>query len=190
MFTARGLAPHPDRSSGPPQHHGGRRSLTLPVSMAVLTLVVLLSLRPVSTSRTLAIWIVLATAITLATIVRRPHGGEERRAARFEAALLKRPAEAPPPVELLRMERELDLGIANAAHAQRRLLPLLRAAAAARLGSSHGIELDRSPATARALLGEETWELLRPDRPEPADRHGPGPSPRRIAAAIERLEAL
>jgi hypothetical protein len=88
------------------------------------------------------------------------------------------------------MERELELGIADSTHAHRRLLPLLRAAAEARLASRHGIDLDRRPEAAEALLGEDAWELLRPDRPEPTDRHGPGIPRASVAAAIERVESL
>jgi hypothetical protein len=88
------------------------------------------------------------------------------------------------------MERELELGIADATHAHRRLLPLLRAAATARLASHYGVELDRRPEAAEERLGEDVWELLRPDRLEPADRHGPGVPRERVAAAIERVESL
>ena len=88
------------------------------------------------------------------------------------------------------MERELVLGSADADHAQRRLLPLMRTAAAARIAARHGFELERRPDAARALLGDDVWELLRPDRPEPADRHGRGVPEAQIAAAIARIEAL
>jgi hypothetical protein len=111
-------------------------------------------------------------------------------ARRFEAALRGRPPAAAEPVELLRMERELELGIANAGSAHHRLLPLLRAAAAARLASRHGVELDRRPDAARALLGEEAWGLLRPDRPEPADRFGRGVPRPTVTALIEKVESL
>jgi hypothetical protein len=88
------------------------------------------------------------------------------------------------------MERELELGIAGAAHAHHRLLPLLRAAAAARLASRHGIELDRRPDAAEALLGEEAWRWLRPDLPEPGDRFAPGVPRESVTALIERVESL
>ena len=88
------------------------------------------------------------------------------------------------------MERELVLGSADADHAHRRLLPLLRATAAARIAARHGFELERRPEAARALLGEDVWELLRPDRPQPEDRHGPGVPRARVAAVIERVESL
>ena len=158
---------------------------------AIVALVVLLALPRLSTSRALAIWIVLVAAISLVLIVRqsREHSGP-RPALRFEAALRGRKPPASEPEELVRMERELVLGIADADHAHRKLLPLLRAAAAARLAARHGFELDRRPEAARALLGEDVWDLLRPDRPAPADRHGPGVPRAQIAAVIERVEAL
>ena len=163
------------------------RRLSVPVALATVALVVLLALPPVSTSRALAIWAVLVAGIALLLVVRHsrvPHHS------RFEAALEGRKTAPPQEVELLRMERELVLGSADAVYAQRRFLPLLRAAAAARLASRHGIELDRRPDAARALLGEHAWELLRSDRPEPADRHGPGVPRAHVAALIERIESL
>jgi MoxR-like ATPase len=52
-------------------------------------------------------------------------------------------------------------------------------------------EINRAPPkTQAALLGDDVWELLRPDRPEPKDRHGPGVPHARVAAVIERVESL
>ncbi len=167
-----------------------RRSIA-PAILAAVALVVLLALRPLSTSRALAIWVVIVAALALVVLVRHSHGsGSAQDMRRFETALRGRPETVSPPVELLRMERELELGIADATHGHRRLLPLLRAAAEARLASRHGIELDRRPDAAVALLGDEAWDLLRPDRPEPANRHGPGVPREQVAALIERVESL
>lgn len=167
------------------------RKLVEPVVFLAVALVFLLALRPLSTSRALAIWIVLLAAVALVTLVRGIRDGDGApRARRFEAALHRRNGPAPEPVELVRMERELSLGVASAAHAHRRLLPLLRTAASALLGSRHGVELERRPEVARDLLGEDVWELLRPDRPEPEDRHGTGVPRHRLEAAIARLESL
>jgi hypothetical protein len=167
------------------------RQLVALVAVATVALVALLALRPLSTSRAFAIWTLLVAAIALVSLVRLSRGsGGPQRALRFESALRDRPEALSQPVELMRMERELVLGMAEAAHAHRRLLPLLRAAAAARLASRHGIELERRPEAARALLGEDTWELLRPDRPMPTDRHAPGVPEERVVSVIERLESL
>jgi hypothetical protein len=166
----------------------GRR-LIVPVLAAAAALVILLAIRPLSTSRALAIWVVLVTGIALLFLVRHIRESREARP-RFEAALRRPPTARAEPVELLRVQRDLELGIAGAAHAHQRLLPMLREAAAARLGARHGIELERRPEAAQALLGDDLWELLRPDRPEPTDRFAPGVRRDRIAAAIERVELL
>jgi hypothetical protein len=165
------------------------RRLTLPVLAATGALVILLALRPLSASRGLAIWIVLVAGIALVLVIRHSPSGGQRRS-RFEAAVRGRPAETLVPVELLRMERELELGIAGAGNAHHRLLPLLRSAATARLATRHGVELERRPEAAQALLGEDAWELLRPDRPEPADRFDPGVPRGPVTALIERVESL
>jgi hypothetical protein len=165
------------------------RRLVAPVFVATVTLVVLLALRPLSTSRALGIWVVIVAALALLLLVRHSRDGE-RHVAHFEAALRGRTPTPSEPVELLRMERELELGIANASSAHNRLLPLLRAAAEARLASRHGVELDRRPDAARALLGEEAWEWLRPDRPEPVDRFSHGVPRERVTALIDRVESL
>jgi hypothetical protein len=160
----------------------------LPVVVATAALVVLLAIRPLSTAWALAIWFVLAAAIAMFLLVRRSREG--RGESGFEAALRVPDEKAPQPVELLRTERDLELGIAGAGHAHHRLLPILREAAAARLASRHGVELELRPDAARELLGEDVWELLRPDRPEPEDRFARGVPRERVAAIIERVESL
>ncbi len=159
--------------------------------LLVVGFVVPWSLPQVSTARALTIFILLAAAVALGALVRDVRRGDgPPRARRFEAVLRRRPPAPSPPVELVRMQRELELGVSSALHAHRRLLPLLRAAAAARIGTRHGFDLERQPDAARRVLGDDVWELLRPDRPAPADRHGPGVPRRRVAAAIERVESL
>ena len=163
--------------------------LALPLAGATVVLIVLLAIRALQTERVLAIWVVLLTAIALRELVRSfPRDGGRK--PRFEAAVRRRNTAAPEPSPFAGMEHELLLGTAIAGHAHRRLLPLLREAATARLSLHHGVELERRPDVARRLLGETTWDLLRPERPEPANRLGPGPRREEIAAVIARLEEL
>jgi hypothetical protein len=159
--------------------------------LALAALVGLLAIRRLPTTRGLAIWVVLVTALALIVLIRhsREYGGPEP-ASRFEEALRAWKPAATQPEELLRMDRELVLGSADADHAHRRLLPLLRTTATARIAARHGFELERRPEAAHALLGDDVWELLRPDRPKPEDRHGPGVPRARIEAVIERVESL
>jgi hypothetical protein len=166
------------------------RRLLEPTALAIVALVVLLEIHPLSATRALAIWVVLVAALALLLLVRHSGAGPRRRASRFDAALRGQTAKATAPAELLRVERELELGIANAGSAHHRLLPRLRTAAASRLASRHGVELERRPEAARALLGDEAWEFLRPDRPEPFDRFARGVPRETVAALIERVESL
>ena len=159
------------------------------VAAATAVLVFLLALKPLPPIRSVAIWVMLLAAIALRELVRSLDLSHEPKSG-FERALASRGAPAPAPSLLERMERELDLAVASADYAHRRLLPLLRSAAAARLAKRHGTDLERRPDAARELLDARTWEFLRPDRPEPANRHAPGPRRSEIAAVVAQVEAL
>ena len=163
--------------------------LAPPLAGACLVLIVLLPIHAIPTGLVFAIWVMLLTAIALRELIRR--FPPENRKSGFEAALRSSRATTPPePSAYEDVERQLQLGLAFADHAQRTLFPLLRSAAAARLSMRHGIELERQPDVARRLLGEQTWDLVRPDRPPPADGLAPGPREEEIAAVVARLESV
>jgi hypothetical protein len=90
----------------------------------------------------------------------------------------------------MRMEREIALGSSTAANLHRRLLPLLREVAATRLAARHHVDMERRPEEARRLLGDDAWDVLRPDRPEPLDPSGAGMPVRKIEALVGTLERL
>jgi hypothetical protein len=134
---------------------------------------------------------VIVAGIALVLLVRHSQrNAGARSASRFEAALRPRQRPAAEPLELLRMQRELELGIAGAGYAHNRLLPLLRGVAASRLTTRHGIELERSPDAARAAIGDEAWKWLRPDRPEPEDRFDRGIPREQLEHVIATVESL
>jgi hypothetical protein len=168
-----------------------RRRVVGSVATATATLLLLLVIRPLPAERLVSIYVLVLAAIALASLTRlAQHELEGRRPSPFERALAERNERGPRPPELVRTERELVLGTSSAGHAHRRLLPLLRDAAAARLYAHHGVDLVRRPGRARELLGDETWELLRPDRPEPEDRNARGLPLAEVAAAIDRLDRI
>ena len=168
-----------------------RRRVGGTVAGLTTSLGILLAVHPLSTERLLSIYVLALAAVALAAITRVAQPVEERRlSSPFERALAAREEPSLRPPELVRTERDLTLGMSSSGHAQRRLLPLLRDAADARLAARHGVELDRRPETARALLGEDAWELLRPDRPEPADRNAPGLPLARVETVVTTLESL
>lgn len=101
----------------------------------------------------------------------------------------RRPARPQRPADLERLERLVVTARATAADVHLRLRPVLQEMAAARL-RRRGVWLDRSPEEARRLLGEELWELVRTDRPRPADPRAPGLSIEQLTSVIMRLERL
>jgi hypothetical protein len=92
------------------------------------------------------------------------------------------------PTDLARMERVVMLR-STAAEVHRRIRPPLREIALARLGN-RGVRLDHQPEVARQLLGDELWELVRPDRPQPEDPRGPGMTLEELERLTDRLEAV
>ncbi len=92
--------------------------------------------------------------------------------------------------ELERTERAVLLSASNAFDVHYRLRPILREIAAQRLATRRGLTLDADQAAARALLGADAWELVRPEREPPELRFGPGVEAaelREVIAALERI---
>jgi hypothetical protein len=142
--------------------------------------------QPVAVDRILSAYVLVLAAIALAALTRVLRSASELPApSEFAHALRPRITLTVRPPELIRTEREITLGTSSAWHLHTRLLPLLREVAAAR-----GIDFMRRPEAARELLGNETFALLRPDRPAPADRSAPGLPLARVRAAVDSLERL
>jgi hypothetical protein len=151
------------------------------VAGLTLVLVVLLGLQPVPVERILAGYVLALAGVALASLTRiLAAGSRHDPPSPFEYALARKPEEPARPPALVRIEREITLGTTTAGHLHNRLIPLLRDAAVARLGTR----------ATREELGDEAWELLRPDRPEPVDRNGPGVPLRRIRSIVATLEKL
>ena len=131
----------------------------------------------------LALGGVLLLALVRATRARAPLA----RVSSYERALadlrLRRPDSGEPAIA-----RDIELSAANAMHFHTRLRPVLREIAAHRLRSRYGVDLDAEPARARELLASAAWDVVRPDRPTPADRLGRGPSPADVRRIVEELE--
>jgi hypothetical protein len=168
-----------------------RRRLLSLWAGATVGLVVVLGVRPVSVRTILAAYVLVLAAIALAALTRVAREASERyEVSPFERALRGAAQTPARPPELVRTEREIMLGIANAGHLHMRLLPILRESAAARLAAHHNVELERRPDAARALLGDEAWQLLRPDLPPAEDRNAPGLPLRRLRSLVDTLERL
>ena len=91
--------------------------------------------------------------------------------------------------DLEELEHAVEFSVTTAFDFHFRLRPRLVQLAAHRL-ALRGIDLERQPEPARALLGEEAWQLLRGDRPLPEARNSPGPPLRVLQRVVEKLDAV
>jgi hypothetical protein len=130
--------------------------------------------------------VVSATAIVLLMLALRRAYPDE--------TLLHEPANVGPkrlaPRSLGRIEHEVALGVAGSFDLHYRLVPRLRSVAAGLLNARRNVSLETSPDTAQALLGDEAWALVRPDRAAPQDRLAHGIPPDELAHTVEALEAV
>jgi hypothetical protein len=101
----------------------------------------------------------------------------------------EKPEQPQPIAELDRIDRLVVLGAANEFDLHYRLRPLLRQVAGERLYVRHGLDLDRDSERARPLLGDDLWELVRPER-EVGSRSGPGLPSVKLTEHVARLEQL
>ena len=166
------------------------RFAKLPLQLTVVFVIALLFF-PKQAGLAGHIYIVLLAATALGRLVqmvRRAHPTTRRSA--FDAALRKHPRKVERPEELQKIEREVALGAATAFDLHYRLRPSLRGIARELLAARRGIDLEANPAAARRELGDEAWEIVRPDREPPTVRFGAGldlGSLRTVVAALERL---
>jgi hypothetical protein len=105
-------------------------------------------------------------------------------------ALEPEPRKAVPPPDLERTERVLSMSTNAAFDVHFRLRPILREIAEQRLADRRGLRLDAGDRRVREALGDELWELVRPEREPPSHRFGEGISAERMHHVVERLETL
>jgi hypothetical protein len=167
-------------------------ALAAPIVLASVALGAALFLLPGRRDTALDVYILFLGALGLATAVRATRAASPDVHQPSLAAELEDPLDVPPqrPRELERLEREVYLSLGSSFYLHHRLRPVLREIAAHRLLRRHGIELDRRPDAARQLLGEEAWEWLRPERPEPRDRWAPGPPLAELRGVVDALERI
>lgn len=101
-----------------------------------------------------------------------------------------RRAKRPPPIpQLVDLERLMEFASATAFDVHYRLRPRLIGIATHRL-ARHGVTLTGQPEQARAMVGARAWALIRPDRPPPEQRHGPGIQSAELQQIVEEIDAL
>lgn len=156
-----------------------------------VALAIVLLLAPGRAELAIHVYVLVLLAIALAAAVAAISSSQgSPPPSAFEAGL-RHPVEVRERLaELAQLERATDLATTSAFDLHFRLRPVLREIAAGLLAVRHGVDLDRRPEQSRALLGEETWELVRPDHAPPGDRFAPGIQPRALERTVAVLEAL
>ena len=94
------------------------------------------------------------------------------------------------PGSLARIEHLAALGVAGSFDLHHRLRPRLRTIAQGLLSTRRRISLDAQPDAARAALGGEAYDFVRPDRPPPDDRLGRGVPVAELERVVESLERV
>jgi hypothetical protein len=102
---------------------------------------------------------------------------------------VRRVADSPPLEQLRQVGRALTAARASEFGVDRDLRPLFRPIAAMRL-ARRGVDLDRHTEKARAILGDELWELVRAESPRGSNRVAGGISAAGLQSLIERLERI
>jgi hypothetical protein len=155
--------------------------------LATLLLVAILAALPDQAEVAADVYLIFLGGLALlGLVVVTGRSGEDPAKSPFAAA--RQPRRRPPPPvlpELDRLGRELSLGTQSAFDFHVRLRPVLQEIAEARL-AARGRRLE----DAEGLLGPETWELVRPDRPAPTDRHAPGADPAAVHRFVDALEKI
>ena len=109
--------------------------------------------------------------------------------AELRARPVRSVADSAPLEQLRQVGRALTAAQASEFGLDRDLRPLFRPIAAMRL-ARRGVDLDRHPKEARAILGEQLWDLVRADRARGSNRVAGGISTVGLQSLIERLEGI
>ena len=166
------------------------RVAQLPALLTV-ALVVLLVVLPNRSELVLHVYALAIAAVALTHLVRVVRAAHPVAAASpFDAGLRKRVRREERLPELAKVEREVSLGMSTAFDLHYRLRPSLNRIAGELRAARRGIDLDGNPDAARKALGDETWEIVRPDREPPRDRYGAGLELAALRTVVGALEAL
>jgi len=99
--------------------------------------------------------------------------------------------EEQPTAQFERIERALAAASWNESHLYQTMRPLVREILAARLRRHHGVDLNRAPDRAHAVVGDGyAWSLARPERKPPLGPGGRGWSRGELESLLDELEAL
>lgn len=160
------------------------------LALPTIGLGVALALAPDRAERAVHVWLLVVLGLALLTFMGVVRSAYPSTPSPFAASLRQPRVAVERPGALVRLEREVSMAGSSAFDVHYRLRPALVELAAGLLSSRRGIDLEREPDRARAVLADDAWELVRPDRPQPAQRLGAGIDAADLARVVSALEQV
>ena len=160
------------------------------VLIPTIGLGVALALAPERAALEAHIWLLVVLGLALVAFLVIVAAAFPNSPSPFVTSLHRPTAAVERPGSLARLEREVSMAGSAAFDVHYRLRPTIMELAAALLSSRRGIDFEHDTERAHAALGKDVWELVRPDRPQPEERHGAGideASLDRIVTALEHV---
>src|SRR4051794_27248444 len=151
-------------------------------------LAIALAVAPSRATLEVHVWLLVVLGLALLALIALVRNAYPHTPSPFEAHLRHPHAPAERPAGLQRLEREVSMAGGSAFDLHVRLRPSLADLAGELLASRRGIDLSRDAGRARAVLGNEAWELVRPDRGPPSERHAPGIDALELDRVVTALE--
>ena len=158
------------------------------VLLPTLGLVVAVLIAPQRATFAIHVWLLIVLGLVFLAFMRLVQSLYPRIPSPFDASLRRQQPSAERPGSLSRLEREVSMAGSAAFDVHFRLRPVIAELATELLSARRGIDLEREPERAHAALGDDVWELVRPDRPQPAERHGSGIDEARLGRVVTALE--
>jgi hypothetical protein len=149
-----------------------------------------LALAPDRAELEVHVWLLVVLGLALLAFTAAVRSAYPSKPSPFAASLRQPRVAVERPGALVRLEREVSMAGSAAFDVHYRLRPKLIELAAGLLSSRRGIDLEREPQRAQLALGDEAWELVRPDRPQPAQRLGAGIDPAHLERVVSALEQV
>jgi hypothetical protein len=155
-----------------------------------LGLLLALLLAPQRATLEIHVWLLVVLALAFLAFMRLVQELYPHVPSPFDASLRRSRVAVERPGSLSRLEREVSMAGSAAFDVHFRLRPVITELATELLSSRQGIDIDRDPDRARAAVGEDVWEIVRPDRPQPTERHGSGIDEATLGSVVTALERL